>query len=303
MKVIDLIILIFFFVVLSVGVYFLWWMFPSSPVEYPQFFANLSGLSANSNQFYPNMRYPDRIITYTIEPACNDKKVYEIEEAFSVLSNDTILRFKNGNGNGEIKYLCSEIAPTSEEKGHFIAGEGGPSKIINSSDFYIITLGRVSLYRSDKCPEPKVALHETLHALGFDHNTNEDSIMYPVTNCNQQVDPYIIDEINRLYSIDSLPDWAIEKVSAVKRGIYLDFDIVFGNYGLRKAENAKLEIYSGNTNVKEYEINTTDIGMRTSLSVQNLRANRDSSIIRFEIASSEAELSKKNNVVELALTG
>lgn len=287
-------------ILLSAGSYVLWYNIPSTPVNYQDFTANVS-FGINSSQFYPNMRYSDRIITYTIEQACNNQKVTEIEQSFSILSQKTILQFKKADDNGEIKFLCSEVAPTSEEQGHFIAGEGGPSKIINSTNFYVVLNGRVSLYKSDKCSEPKVALHETLHALGFDHDSNPESIMYPVTDCNQQIDQSIIDEINRLYSVDSLPDWMIEKVSATKRGIYLDFDILFGNDGLRDAQNAKLEIYSNNIKVREYEINNTQIGMKTILNAQNLRIDRSAQGVKFEITTPEAELSKKNNVAELVL--
>jgi len=300
MRILDLFIVAAMIILLSAGSYVLWYNVPSAPVNYQDFTANVS-FSANSSQFYPNMRYSDRIITYTIEQACNNQKVTEIEQAFSILSQKTILQFKKADSDGEIKFLCSEVAPTSEEKGHFIAGEGGPSKIINSTNFYVVLNGRVSLYRSDKCAEPKVALHETLHALGFDHDSNPESIMYPVTDCNQQIDQSIIDEINRLYSVDSLPDWMIEKVSATKRGIYLDFDILFGNDGLRDAQNAKLEIYSNNVKVKEYTINNTQIGMKTILNAQNLRIDKSAQGVKFEITTPEAELSKTNNIAELAL--
>src|SRR3989344_7859555 len=181
-------------------------------------------LPSKSYQFYPEMRFSSNKISYSIADKCDFERKNDVIAAFNILDEKTVIDFYESD-KGNIQVLCSEIPPEPEQEGHFIAGEGGPSKIINATKFSIIEEGKISLYREEKCDEPLVAIHEILHALGFDHNNNKNSVLYPVTSCREKIDDYIVDEINRLYSIQSLPDMAIERASVKKKGAYMDFSM------------------------------------------------------------------------------
>ena len=214
-----------------------------------------------------------------------------------------MLRFTPDNAQPQIEILCSDVAPAAEEKNHFVAGEGGPTRIINASAYYVILGGKVSLYRSETCDEPKVALHEVLHALGFDHNQNPESIMYPVTNCRQHLDQYIIDTIDDLYKADSLPDLSIVDVSASKGGRYLFFDIGVANYGLRDASAVNLTVLADGNEVRSFDLQGITIGTKKVFSVQNLRIPTGTQHVSFRVETTDGskELSYTNNREDLTV--
>jgi len=311
MKSSDMLLLLVLSGLLAAGFY-LWINLPiGEQVELKQT-NSMNGSAANgladtreyvsSTQFYPNMRYRDRKISYLIEANCTQKKQKDIEYALALLSSRTFLTFTSTKENPELRYLCSNIAPDPEEEGHFVAGEGGPSEIINTSAYAVIFTGKVSLYRPEICEEPKIVLHETLHALGFDHSSNPDSIMYPVTSCKQIVDQYIIDEINNLYKVDSAPDLSIEKVNASTKGRYLDFSIVVVNIGLKDTNSALLSVFANGDKVKDFDLQKIEIGSKKSLSVQNLRIPSAEKItIQVQSNDPSSEITLNNNKVELAL--
>ena len=302
MKVMDVLSVIFLFIVLFIALFILWYNLPGVPIEFQEYKFNVSGsLPGKSYQFYPNMRYPDRVIGYSDE-ACSHEKKRDFERAIEVIEQNTILDFTKSN-SPQIVVFCSDISPKPEEEGHFIAGEGGPTEIVNASKYAVILAGKISLYRPESCDKPQVAIHELLHALGFDHNNNEKSIIYPVTNCNQELDQEIINEINFLYSDLSYADLLIEDLQANKSGRYLNFDIVIANHGLRKAENFTLNLKIGGAIINSFNIGKLDIGSKKSLSVSNLKIPRNTQEIIFEVKSSQPELSKTNNIVKIGLIG
>ncbi|MDO8508238.1 MAG: matrixin family metalloprotease [Nanoarchaeota archaeon] len=306
MKALDAVILLFLFLVLAVGLGLLWLNIPGlpgQPFKEQEFNINKTELNYETKgvQFYPNMRYRDKIISYSVSNSCDLAKKKDVERAFAFLAERTILDFKE-SPNGELSILCSEIAPEPEEKGHFVAGEGGPSEIINTTTFSVILSGKVSLYRrTNECVRPNVAIHEILHALGFDHNNNAESIMYPVTDCDQILDTYIVNEINSLYSTESASDLMIEKVRASQTGKYLNFEITIGNFGLKDSPGSNLIIYSDDTEVKTFVLEEIEIGTRKILNVTNLRVPLSFENLEFEVKSSEKEIDKRNNIVELKL--
>ena len=159
--------------------------------------------------------------------------------------------------------------------------------------------GKISLYRPENCDKPQVAMHELLHALGFDHNNNEKSIMYPLTSCNQELDQDIISEINYLYADPSYADLLIEDLQANKSGRYLGFEIIVSNVGLLDSEDSKLVVYAENEIIKEFDLNELRIGTRKILTVSNIRVPRDFEFLKFEVVSDEIELSKENNIVKI----
>jgi len=307
MKKSDILVLAILIGLLAFSFYLLHSVILTKPTTLKQL-GNLSGtieqdrtVYSDGTQFYQNMRYRDRKITYYIESNCTLKKQRDIEYALEIISNRTILTFIQTNNNPEIRYLCSNVAPEPEEEGHFVAGEGGPSEIINTSAYAVVFTGKVSLYRPETCAEPKISLHETLHALGFDHSDNPKSIMHPVTACDQVVDQYVIDVINDLYKADSLPDLGIDKVDANITGNYLNFNIVVVNYGLRDTQSTTLEVSADGEAVKEFDLKDIEIGSKKFLNVVNLRIPSGSEKIEFTIVSNNPskEISLKNNKIEL----
>jgi len=174
-------------------------------------------------QFYPNMRYKNSLISYQISNECGQRKTNQMKTAFQILEEKTILKFRETSENSEIEIACSK--KDISKGGYFIAGEGGPNTIINSSLYSVILNGTVLLYRESSCKNPILQLHELLHALGFNHSENRNSVMYPIQDCNQQITQDIIDEINRLYSVESKADLIFKGVVASKKGRYIDFNI------------------------------------------------------------------------------
>ncbi len=304
MKYLGTIFIIILLLGLGFSLYALYLNWPTEPVDFGQFLGKTpqSQNYTSSRQFYPNMRFPDTTITYTIEPTCDTKKTAEVTEAIKILENDTMLSFYPSN-SGEISIVCSELAPEPEQKGHFVAGEGGPTEIINNSIYSVILAGKISLYRDETCGTPQIALHEMLHVLGFDHNNNPNSILYPTTSCKQKFDDYIINDINNLYSIKSAADLAIDKVSAYKTGRYLNFNITIDNYGLKNSLNVTLSVSSEGEKIQDFTIGVIEIGTKKTLNVQNLLIQRDSKMISFILDPTNKidEISKSNNQAELVI--
>jgi hypothetical protein len=289
---------------LGIGMYFLWLNLPAESLEFNPYHREVvAQFPTESIQFYPNMRYRDREISYFIESNCSLKKENDARRAFLRIQDATILSFSEMSLNPEIVVMCSNLEPTSAQENHFIAGEGGPVQIINSTKYAIISAGMVSLYRAESCPEPQIATHEILHALGFDHNSNIKSLMYPVTECDQILDQNIIDEINRLYSDPSLPDLVLEFVRASKSGIYLDFEAKVSNQGLVGADGSELVVIVENSEVKRINIGDLEAGMKKILEMTSLRVPRDTEKISFVVEYSGDELTKQNNRAELEIVG
>jgi len=201
--------------------------------------------------------------------------------------------------SGEIEITCSNIAPEAKEENHFIAGEGGPSEIINATKYSVILSGRIALYRPETCPTPQISTHELLHALGFDHNNNPSSIMYPLTDCEQEIDESIIQTINSLYADPPYADLLIETALANKSGGYLNIDVTIANYGLSDVSNSSLILYADDKIVKEFQIGDFKIGTKRFLSATNIKIPRSVSEVQFSIETPEDEISKSNNLVRI----
>ena len=299
--------LIVFLLAFAGAGYFLYMQLPTAPITLhatPQD-DNLSAPRqySTSKQFYPNLRFATYVITYGFEEACSDEKKASVREAVSILEFESVLDFnEQPTRDAQIHILCSEIGPEPEQTGHFIAGEGGPTEIINTTLYSIIREGKLSLYRNENCDKPLIALHELLHVLGFDHNSNPRSILYPTLDCAQELDRYIVESINALYEAESLPDLVITNANATKEGRYISFSIEIVNRGLVETNDAKLEVLEGKQVLQTFDLGNLDIGVRKTLSVQNLRASRSGSEILFHVVSSSRELNENNNYLALSAT-
>ncbi|MEK6855463.1 MAG: matrixin family metalloprotease [Nanoarchaeota archaeon] len=299
MNILNALLVAVFFIVFLGGFYFLWTTLKAPSVDFEAYKSNFSqDLPLKSSQFYPNMRYPDKKIIYELEKNCTEKRKNDAREAFKILEEKTILEFEEGS-DPQISISCSNIAPTLEQETHFIAGEGGPVEIINTSRYSVILLGRISLYRPENCKNSQIAIHEILHALGFDHNNNEKSIMYPITNCGQEIDDYIIKEINEVYKAAPQSDLLIEELKANTTRGYLNFEATITNHGLKDSEESSLVITTENTKIETFPLENIEIGTKRKIRVTNLKMPRKYSKITFLIESSEYEISKENNQIIL----
>ena len=294
--------LIFFIVVVALLV--LYWFIPLGETEFRIFGPGHSNFTLNSStdesmQFYENLRYSESRISYRIED-CTLEKTDAMRNAFKEIESKTVLNFYPVNGNEEILVTCE--SKTRFEGEFFIAGEGGPTNITQAGDFNVIHNGGIVLIRDSQCEKPNIAIHELLHALGFDHSKNPDNIMYEVSRCNQKIGEDTINVINELYSVPSLPDLTFEDADASMKGRYLDVSMTVRNNGLANSEEAKIIIYADNKSVKELEIESLSVGSGKLITFTNIFVAQTSvSEIKLSIDYNLEELKKENNNLTLKI--
>src|SRR3989338_4388645 len=244
----------------------------------------------NGTLFYHNLRFKDRYISYSLNETCDESKIKDVRLAFDILQNETVLNFEEKD-KGDIWVSCSNSSNVPQD-GFFIAGEGGPTSIINASNFYIINGGTILLYRDNFCKTPIVAIHEILHVLGFKHSSNKKSIMYEVSDCNQRLSPDIIEVINSIYDYPTLPDLTIRKVDAIKEGRFLNFEAEIFNSGLDFSLNSKIGVFADGKLIGEYDIGELKAGEGKIIKVSNLRTSYN-----FEEISSKVDF--EENIFEI----
>ena len=301
-------ILLILFIALGFSAYYLYQYFPRETVPFNNF--NLEENPINitndlpSKQFYTRMRYSDRTINYHISESCSEEKAKSMKEALDVIELKTILKFNpTSKANSVLNILCADISPEADEKNHFVAGEGGPSRVLNSTLDSVILEGKIALYREGKCDNSNVAIHELLHALGFDHNNNKKSILYPTLECNQQIDEEIIESINKLYKDDSLPDLVFTAANASKSGRYLNFHIEVLNQGLQKSRATEISVFADDKLIESFDIGEISIGSKKILDVENLNIPIKSKKIEFLVDNKNeiSEIYENNNKITLNL--
>ena len=271
----------------------------------------ISGSTGNTNfsvsenffeemQFYPLMRFAESQLSYKIYPECDLKKQQEMLRAFEILEKETILSFYKVSDNEDITIYCSDRHRFEEN--YFIAGEGGPTKVIMTNKFNVIFHGKIVLIKNSNCQMPIVALHELLHVLGFKHSENPNNIMFNISNCKQTLGEDIPIYINELYSVKNLPDIKLENVSAIIKSRYLNANMSVINQGLKDAPPSKLIIYADKELIKEIEISELEIGKGTFFMISNVWIPvRNFNEIIFEIVTNFEELEKRNNKIILTI--
>ncbi len=244
------------------------------------------------------MRYTTKDIYYSIQD-CTIKKQDDMETAFSIIEEQTILNFYPLETGGEISITCDD--KNKVEGGLFIAGEGGPTNITETENFNIILKGKILLIKDSTCQNPNVAIHELLHALGFDHSDNPNNIMYKVSRCRQELGQDILDTINSLYAIPSLPDLSFEEVSASKSGRYLDLVISIRNNGLSLAPASKIIVLSNEKQIEEVETESLSIGYGRQITLTNIFTLQNIEELDLIIETNFEELTKDNNLISLKI--
>ena len=286
------------FVLSLLGIY---WFLPFGEVE---FFAsggnsNFSVSSDDKMQFYSNMRFPEKRISYKIIN-CPLQRNYDMENGFEFLSNLTELEFYPVLDNEEISIRCEDKQRFSS--GLYIAGEGGPTNITETERFSVILRGEILLLKDSECKIPNIVIHELLHVLGFDHSTNKNNLMYNITNCNQIIGEDIISKLNEIYSVESLPDLKLEKATSTMNGRYLDTNISIRNFGLKAISGAELKIFADGELIKTIDLEFLDIGYGREIMFSNILISQLSvNELEYSIETASAELDKKNNKIKLVL--
>ncbi len=293
----------FAFFLFAVSSIFIYWFVPSEGIEFiakPEFKGNYNFSVGNEKmQFYENMRYPSSEISYRIDD-CPLQKKKDMEDAFEILQNLTVLKFYPVQGSEEISVHCEEKIRIDEN--FFVAGEGGPVNITRTSNFNVILHGAILLLKNSECERSNIAIHELLHSLGFEHSQNPKNIMHNISRCSQTIGEDIPELINKIYSVEQNPDLSFENASASVKGRYLDVNLTVRNNGLENSNAARVEIYADGEKVKESEVKPIGIGYGYSMTFGNIYVPKISvSELRIIINSSFEELDKKNNEIALSV--
>jgi len=258
---------------------------------------NLGNNSVNM-QFYENMRFPNKEISYHIDEDCSLKKKGSMRQAFDIIENLTVLEFYPALSPSEIEVTCKEERIMNE--GLFIAGEGGPVNITDGDKYSVILAGSILLIKDSLCPRPNVAIHELLHVLGFNHSTNENNIMYPISKCKQVIGEDMLLRIDELYEEESYADLLFEDAKAQINGRNLDLNLSIRNSGLKDSEDTTIKVYSGETVIKEMDLSSLEIGYGVKIELKNLWLKKiKNEKLRVYIESDFNELSKDNNEIIL----
>jgi hypothetical protein len=292
-------------------IYVLYSNIPGNPKNLNIILENNSEILGNSKlQFYPNMKFNHNNISYFINNDCDSLKTQKVIDAFSLISQQVeLINFYPIFQNPDIEIICSENKEYEKdiEKDYFIAGEGGAKEIIRTKDYSIITNGTVFLYQANfktlQCDFPAVELHEILHVFGFAHSEDKDSLMYyHLSSCTQKLDQSIINELNKLYSQENLPDLYFENLKAVKKGRYLDYDLTIKNSGLEDAKDVNLSVLDEGKIVESRSLGDLNFGAGITLKVENLKLiHKEPKNITFiiDMENKIIEISKNNNIAEI----
>ena len=222
-----------------------------------------------------------------------------MRDAFDIIEDLTSLNFKSSRPDGQISITCKET--NKYKQGMFIAGEGGPSKIVRSGEYNVILAGTILLIKDSNCERPNVAIHELLHVLGFQHSSNPNNIMYNFSKCSQIIGDDTVDLIKEVYLESPLPNLMFEEVSADIDKRYLNLNASIRNAGLAETPTpSKLSININNKTVKELDIEEMDIGNGITIRLSQLFIKTLSfDEIELVLNNNFEELNKQDNILLL----
>lgn len=294
-------ILIIMIIILLLSVY---WFLPENSKEFIISSNYNSNFSLNSYsetplQFYENMRFPEKRITYRIEN-CPLQRKNDMEYAFEIMEEKTVLEFYPVSENEQITITCND---SKKHEGRlFIAGEGGPTNITSAGNFNVIEAGKILLIKDSNCERPNIAIHELLHVLGFDHSENPKNIMYEISRCDQVIGEDLLNFINDIYYIPSNPDLFFEDANVKMNGRYLDANFSIRNNGLKRSGESVVRIIADGKEVKQIEIPPIEIGYGRRVYLERILINRiDVKGIELIIDNDFDELETKNNAISFEI--
>ena len=254
--------------------------------------------------FSKNLRFNHNIISYFIEDECAGPRREAMVSAFSLFAKEMkIISFYKVDANADIEVGCSDDYISLGEN-LFAAGEGGPSRIINTSNFKTIENGKISLYDDPRCDYPIVEVHELGHVFGFDHSPDPNNIMYNTSGCDQRISEDMIKLIRDLYSIEPLADALISNVESVKRGKYLDFNITILNEGLIAIDDIDLTIVVDGEDIQVIELGEIGIGYGRTMRATSVKLpSLNIDVIDFIVDKEDVvrELNEDNNAVQMII--
>jgi hypothetical protein len=135
-----------------------------------------------------------------------------------------------------------------------------------------------------------------------------------LTSCDQKLDDSIINELKTLYSEENLPELSFEESAAIKKGIYLDFNITIKNSGAVGVDtkNIDLDVYEDDKLTKRFNLlNDLDFsgtngnlsyGASVSAQINNLKLREmDPNKIEFIIDKDNKikEIDESNNIAKI----
>jgi len=294
----------FIFSVIIFSIILLIGFFVSETTEEPQLSPSVvviedNTIDENANLLsYDNIRFVSIDITYSFSVDCSSQKILEVNEAFGILSDETVLNFQRTFSNGGIHINCFENVIRNSQT-HHLVGTGGPVSLINTSRYYVISSGSINLYGSEICEKPIYAIHEILHVLGFTHSTNKKSIMYGVLSCDQIITDEILNEISSLYEGPILPDLEILDVNASKSGRYLELSVIVLNTGLASISDTSITLYGNDRNLINFDIGGFDIGVAKVINLDEIKVSRKLSKFILVVDDEELidEIDELNNLL------
>jgi len=262
---------------------------------------NLVIIDDESLLLYDSVRFISPNISYFIDDSCLNGKVNDINKAFEIISEETILDFYRVPENGEIKINCFDKELGEGEFYHddfHLVGTASPTNVLNTSKYFVIFEGKVNLYGSEDCEEPIYAIHEIFHVLGFKHSNNRESILYPVLYCDQKILDEIKEDISRNYADPIYPDLTFSKINIETSGNYLYASVSIINQGLKDSENVSLGVYVGDKRVFDFDVGEFEIGSVKVVNLDRIRLpNTNSEIyVVLDYENKIQEINKSNNI-------
>jgi len=259
--------------------------------------------SARVAQFYDGMRFNHNNISYYINEYCSQEKIDGLRKAMNIVEEETaIIKFsETSEEEADILVGCYKEAYEKEES-IFVAGEGGPTRIINSTLYPVITRGKILLYNQTSCEYPVTELHEILHVFGFEHINDSSKIMFPYVDCNQKLNENMIKILIKLYSMPVLAEIYFINASALASDKYLNLSVEMTNVGMKDANNVSLAVYADNSFINDFEIGTIEYGEGRVMHANNLDLpSKNVKIITIELETPDKEIDKNNNIMEMVL--